>query len=97
LVKRRRILKAGGRLIIGFVDKASPLGQIYQAKKQQNVFYQSATFYSTDAILSLLEQNNFRNIQIVQTVFGTVTEIIKVQSLRNGYGEGGFVVINAEA
>jgi len=78
------------------VNKANSLGQIYQAKKQQNVFYQSATFYSTDDLRTLLEQNNFRNIQIVQTVFGTLTEIIKVQSLKNGYSAGGVVVINAE-
>lgn len=91
----RRILKPDGRLIIGLLDKNSPLGQIYQAKKQQNVFYQSATFYSTEEIISLLEQNQFTNIQIVQTVFGNLAEITAIQPYKNGYGEGGFVVIRA--
>jgi len=92
----RRILKANGKFILGLVDRNSPLGQIYVAKKQQNVFYRLATFYSTEEIISLLEQNKFTNIQTVQTVFGNLAEITEIQPFKNGYGEGGFVVIRAE-
>jgi len=92
----RRILKANGKFILGLVDRNSPLGQIYLAKKQQNVFYRLATFYSTAEIISLLEQNQFTNIQTVQTVFGNLAEIAAIQPYKNGYGEGGFVVIKAE-
>jgi len=92
----RRILKTNGKFILGLVDRNSPLGQIYQAKKQQNVFYRLATFYSIEEIISLLEQNEFNNIQTVQTVFGSLAEIKAIQSFKKGYGEGGFVVIKAE-
>jgi SAM-dependent methyltransferase len=92
----RRILKANGEFILGLVDRNSPLGQIYVAKKQHNVFYRLATFYSTAEIISLLEQNQFTNIQTVQTVFGNLAEITAIQPYKNGYGEGGFVVIKAE-
>ena len=71
----RRILKSKGTFVVGLVDRNSPLGQIYLAKKEQNVFYRSATFYSTAEIISLLERNKFNNIQIVQTVFGNLTGI----------------------
>lgn len=92
----RRILKANGKFILGLVDRNSPLGQIYLAKKQQNVFYRLATFFSTEEIISLLKQNEFKNIQTVQTVFGNLAEITTIQHFKNGYGEGGFVVVKAD-
>lgn len=92
----RRILKANGKFILGLVDRNSPLGQIYLAKKQQNVFYRLATFFSTEEIISLLKQNEFKNIQTVQTVFGNLAEITTIQHFKNGYSEGGFVVVKAD-
>jgi len=91
----KRILKPKGNFIVGLVDKNSPLGKIYLAKKQENVFYQLADFYSSEEIISLLEKNEFKNIQTVQAVFGKLSEITATQSFKNGYGEGGFVVIRA--
>lgn len=35
----RGILKTNDKFILGFVDRSSPLGQFYLAKKKQNVFY----------------------------------------------------------
>ncbi len=92
----KRVLKKNGRFIIGFVDEKSPLGQTYSEKKDNSVFYKDAVFYSTDDVLSLLKEFNFINIEVVQTVFGDLSEINKVQNFKEGYGEGGFVVIKAE-
>lgn len=92
----KRILKPGGKFIIGLVDKNSPLGKIYQKMKEQNKFYKLATFYSTDEVINLLEENNFRKIETVQTVFGNLSEIKSKQDYKTGYGEGGFVVIKAK-
>lgn len=91
----RRILKPGGSFIIGLVDKNSPLGIIYEKLKKQNKFYRSATFYSADEVITLLEENGFSEIEIVQTIFGSLQEIQEVQKFKEGYGEGGFVVIKA--
>ncbi len=91
----RRILKPGGSFIIGLVDKNSPLGKIYEEMKDQNKFYRYATFYSTDEIRRFLLENKFHNIEIVQTVFGNLDEINDIQPFKEGYGEGGFVVIKA--
>ncbi len=93
----KRILKPNGKFLVGIIDKNSPLGQIYQTKKHENVFYRLATFYSTEEIISLLEQNKFKNLEIVQTVFGRLAEIKVRQLFKKGHGEGGFVVIRAEA
>jgi len=91
----RRILKPGGSFIIGLVDKNSPLGKIYEGMKDQNKFYRYATFYSTDEVKRLLIKNRFKNIEIIQTVFGELSEIQNLQLFKEGYGEGGFVVIKA--
>lgn len=90
-----RILKTGGSFIIGLVDKESPLGKIYEDMKAQNKFYSFATFYSVNEIVKHLDKSGFSDIQTVQTVFGQLTEIQNIQMFKEGYGEGGFVVIKA--
>lgn len=92
----KRVLKQQGSFIIGFVDEDSPLGKEYLAKKEGNVFYKDATFYTTEQVLSLLDKYEFSNIEIVQTVFGQLSAVNEVQNFKKGYGEGGFVVIKAE-
>lgn len=91
----RRILKPGGYFIIGLVDKNSPLGNKYEKFKEQNKFYHYATFYSTDEIIKHLKNAGFRNVEIIQTVFGELHDIHNVQKFKRGFGEGGFVVLNA--
>jgi len=90
-----RVLKSGGSFIIGLVDRNSPLGKTYEIMKDQNKFYRYATFYSTDEVKKLLKENCFKNIEIIQTVFGELSTICSTQPFKEGYGEGGFVVINA--
>ena len=91
----RRILKPGGSFIIGLVDKNSQLGKIYEKMKDQNKFYRFASFYSFDEVKYLLEENKFKNIKVIQTVFGDLQGIQEVQKFKEGYGEGGFVVIKS--
>jgi ubiquinone/menaquinone biosynthesis C-methylase UbiE len=91
----KRIIKPGGIFIIGLVDKNTTLGKVYEKIKSQNKFYKDATFYSTDEVKKLLVQNQFIKIEVVQTVFGELSEIRSVQAFKEGYGEGGFVVIKA--
>lgn len=91
----KRILKPEGSFIIGLVDKNSSLGRTYEKMKEQNKFYRLATFYSTDEVISLLDKHGFTNFEIVQTVFGSISEIKSKQDYKTGYGEGGFVVIKA--
>jgi len=90
-----RVLKPGGRLIIGFIDKNSPVGIIYQQKKKESVFYKVATFYSIDEVVCYVEQANFQKMRFVQTIFHPLSEIKNIEPLKKGYGEGSFVVINA--
>ncbi len=91
-----RILKPGGEIIIGFVDKNSPVGKIYLMHKNESLFYNEATFFSTDEIISLLEKARFSIEEINQTVFGLLHEVTKIQMPEKGFGEGSFVVIKAK-
>ena len=91
----KRVLKPGGSFIIGLVDKNSPLGKTYEKLKEKNKFYHYATFYSTEELKKLLAENGFTSLEIVQTVFGELSDIKSVQQYEPGYGEGGFVVICA--
>jgi len=90
-----RILKPEGLVIVGFVDRESPLGKLYQEKKDKSRFYQEARFFSCREMVELLEQAGFLVEQIRQTVFGKLSEIKEVQQPKPGSGEGGFVVIRA--
>jgi ubiquinone/menaquinone biosynthesis C-methylase UbiE len=92
----RRVLKKGGRFIIGFVDKKSDLGRMYELHKTENVFYRDATFYSTDEVIALLRECGFQNPQAVQTIFGDFRTLTKIEPFTKGYGRGGFVVVCAE-
>ena len=91
----KRVLKSGGSLIIGMIDKNSALGKIYEAKKQENPFYRHAHFYSVDEINLLLNELGFLQKEIYQTIFSPLETIKKIEPVKPGYGEGGFVVIRA--
>jgi SAM-dependent methyltransferase len=90
-----RILKPGGCLIIGFIDKDSSIGQLYQQHKNENVFYRIATFYSVDEVVSCLKMAGFKVFNFAQTIFHNLAEIKGIEPVREGYGEGSFVVVRA--
>jgi SAM-dependent methyltransferase len=92
----KRILKNDGLFIIGFVDRASALGIRYESRKSENVFYREATFYSTDTVLSILNQCGFVEPAVIQTVFGELSDIRSIQQFSDGHGQGGFVVVRAK-
>lgn len=88
-----RVLKHGGALIIGFVDRNSPIGQEYERNKEKSVFYREARFFSTDELLELLGKVGFRKFEMIQTLFHKLDEIKEVEPVKPGYGKGSFVVI----
>jgi ubiquinone/menaquinone biosynthesis C-methylase UbiE len=88
-----RILKPGGYLIIGFVDKDSSLGKLYEQHKKNSVFYKIATFYSTKEVIDHLNKVGFKEFNFKQTIFHSLNEVKNVEPVKEGYGEGSFVVI----
>jgi len=88
-----RVLKPGGCLVIGFIDRNSPLGKTYEREKEGSVFYREAHFYSVDEVVSLLRAAGFEDFAFVQTLFHPVAAIVAPEPIRSGYGEGSFVVV----
>lgn len=93
LAEAYRVLKSGGYILIGFIDRESPLGKVYESRKQDNVFYRDATFLSTDEIVTHLKQAGFCDFAFLQTIFHNLEEMKEVDGVRSGYGEGSFVVV----
>jgi len=87
-----RILKPGGEVIIGFVDKESSVGQSYQKYKEESRFYNEAQFFSADEIGDMLVQHGFGEVKFVQTLFSQLDEVYTPHGVKEGYGEGSFVV-----
>ena len=95
LAEARRALKPGGRLVIGFIDRESALGQDYLAHQAENVFYRDATFYSSDEVAQLLLETGFSISAWGQTLAHSLSETREIESLRPGRGQCAFVVIAA--
>ena len=91
-----RILKQGSYFVNGFVDKNSRVGRIYQKNKQKSVFYRAASFFNTEEVVKILKETGFKDFEFRQTVFSTLDKINQVEKIKEGYGEGSFVVIRAQ-
>ena len=88
-----RVLKPGGCIIVGFVDKESELGKQYDGKKDRSKFYKEATFFSAQEVLTYLNRAGFEIVKIRQTLIpGELTKTIL-----DGFGRGAFVVIKGVA
>jgi ubiquinone/menaquinone biosynthesis C-methylase UbiE len=96
LTEAARILQPGGRILIGMIDKDSPLGQSYEAHKQASKFYRQANFHSISQLLAWLARLKYRQVEVCQTLFRDLTDITHLEPVRAGHGDGGFVVIAAE-
>jgi ubiquinone/menaquinone biosynthesis C-methylase UbiE len=88
-----RILKSGGFIIVGFIDRGSSIGATYEEHKNETVFYREANFYTPDEVNYHLKKVGFKDISFAQTIFRDLDEINYIESVKKGYGEGAFVVV----
>lgn len=90
-----RILKPGGVLILGTLDKNSHAHEKYESHMDRSRFYSHAYFYSVEQILMWLKEAGFVQDRIVQTVFKKPEGLEAIDEVKDGYGEGIFAVISA--
>ncbi len=90
----KRVIKNGGEIVVGIIDKNGLLGKFYQEK--DSPFYKIAKFYTAKECIKLLEKNRFKNITTYQTIFSSPQVINGIDVIKQGYGEGSFVVISGE-
>lgn len=95
LCEARRVLQPNGELIVGLIDRESPLGKHYLAHQAENLFYRKATFYSAGEVTSLLVEAGFGTFDWVQTLFTPLSEVQDIQAISKGTGRGAFLAVRA--
>ena len=88
-----RVLKEGGVLILGFIDRESRLGRLYLTRKADSLFYREARFYSFGEAARLMENAGFIELVCAQTGFQEMHRMQAPEPARPGHGEGLFVVL----
>ena len=88
-----RVLKPGGKVIIGFIDRDSELGTAYLRRAAQSDFYRVARFYTTGEVADMLKRQGLGEISYLQTLFPGDA---RKQDIAEGFGEGAFVVAAAK-
>lgn len=95
LAEARRVLRPGGWIIIGFIDRESPLGLEYLTHQAENVFYRDATFFSASEVDALLAKCGFGERNWVQTLSRPLAQVRNIEPVRPGTGHGAFLVVRA--
>ena len=95
LAEAHRVLEPGGSLVIGFIDRDSPLGRDYLAHQAESVFYREATFYSAGEVERLLGDAGFTIRAWGQTLSHSLAETREIEPLQPGRGRCSFVVVSA--
>ena len=90
-----RILKPSGSAVIGFIDRETPVGRTYQERKGDSQYYRNAEFFSAREVSGFLEAAGFHSFEYYQTVFQTQGAGGDIQPVREGFGDGCFVVVKA--
>jgi len=91
-----RVLRPGGEIVIGLIDRESPLGQDYVTHQAENVFYREATFYSAAEVKALLKETGFSRLVWVQTLSIPLSEIREIEPISGGTGRAAFLVVCAQ-
>ncbi len=96
LCETGRVLKPGGRIVIGLIDLDTPLGRLYESRRATNPFYRYAHFYTTDQVIDMLLGAGFHQPWTYQAIIDLPGEGPQVDvPIRPGHGEGSFVGLSA--
>jgi len=90
-----RVLRPGGVFVVGFIDRDGPLGQQYEDRRDESVFYGPAQFYAGGDVVQLLRAAGFEDLQARQTLFFDPETMTTPHPVRDGMEEGGFVVLRS--
>ena len=92
-----RLLKSGGKVVLGMVFRESPWGQLYHAEKQMgHRFYSHAMFYSYGEVNGFLKQAGLFTERVLSTLFQNPGQVDHVEEPQQGFSkEAGFTVILA--
>ncbi|MEW6417591.1 MAG: class I SAM-dependent methyltransferase [Nitrospirota bacterium] len=97
LTEAKRVLKIGGGLIVGIINKESPWGQLYLKKKAEgHPIYRYATFYSVREVIKIIEKTGMAVEAYSSTLCQSPSQILYEESVHHELIENaGFVCILA--
>lgn len=86
-----RVVKRGGYVVCGIIDKDSFLGEYYSELNSK--FFGECKFLSTLELVEICKKNNILITEIYQTLFKIPSLIKEPEPVKIGFGDGGYVVI----
>jgi SAM-dependent methyltransferase len=90
-----RILKPGGQIIAGILDRDSPHGRCIESENKKGRFVSEAHFLSAVEVSAYLAELGFEKPESCQTLFKQPEEIREIEIPEKGYGRGWFAVLSA--
>ena len=90
-----RVLKPGGQIVTGILDRDSSQGRILDSEKKASKFSSDAFFLSAKEVSSYLMKVGFENLEICQTLFKRPEITREIEIPKKGHGEGEFAVLSA--
>ena len=90
-----RILVDAGHILIGFLDRETELGKLYEEHKSESPFYKVADFRSSQELFADLRRAGFDDLRCVQAIFERPDDMQELSPADSGYGKGLFIVVRA--
>lgn len=90
-----RILKPGGQILTGILDRDSPQGCCLEFRNKKGRFSSEAHFLSAAELSTYLLEVGFENLEVCQTLFKQPEKIESIEFPEEGHGKGSFVVFSA--
>lgn len=88
-----RVVRPGGCAVIAFVDRAGALGQAYERRRAESVFYADARFVDVPEVAGWMVAAGLGELDYRQTLMGGVDNPAASNLVKPGFGEGAFVVV----
>lgn len=96
LAEADRVLKPGGCVVLSFIPKDSPFGRLYERRKEEDEFFQVATFYTKQEVFDALKKAGFAIDRTAQTLTSPPEMANeKVEEPSPGHDRGSFIVVRA--
>lgn len=90
-----RVLKPGGQIIAGILDRDSPRGLYIESGNKKGRFFSKAHFFSAGEVSRHLTELGFERLETCQTLFKQPEEIREIEIPERGHGRGWFAVFSA--